>query len=101
VGPWVREEVGHRLQRDDPLCRSGTVQGTWLSGNGQGQCCTRNPERTDVQEETSGEIGRHQLHKEPRCKTAATSEDGDDNRHRHQRTKQETGATSGKHDHIT
>jgi hypothetical protein len=61
-----------------------------------GQCLKGNLEKTDVREETSGETGRHQWTKEPRLKKAATSEEGEDNRQRHQRTEQETGATSVK-----
>jgi hypothetical protein len=55
----------------------------------------------DVQKETSGETGRHQWHKEPRRKTAAKSEEGEDNRQRHQRMKQEMVATSEKREDIT
>jgi hypothetical protein len=44
--------------------------------------------------------GRQQGNKEPRLKTAATSEAGDNNRQWHQRMKQETGTTSGKPENI-
>jgi hypothetical protein len=50
----------------------------------------------DVRQEMSGETGRHHWNKEPRFKTAALSEEGEDNQQWHQRTKQETGAMSGK-----
>jgi hypothetical protein len=70
------------------------LQGTRLSGSRQGQGCTRNPERKDILDETSDETRRHQGNKEPSLKTAATSEEGDDNRQRHQSMKQETGARS-------
>jgi hypothetical protein len=55
----------------------------------------------DVREETLDETGRHPWSKEPRLKRAAVSEEGEDNRRQHQRTKQETGATSGKRECIT
>jgi hypothetical protein len=41
-----------------------------------------------------------QWHKEPMRMTEATSEEGVDNRQRHQKTKQETGAMSGKQGDI-
>jgi hypothetical protein len=66
----------------------------------QGQGSTRKPERTGIRGETSEETGRQQGNKEPRPKTAATPEEGDDNLQRHQRTKQETGATSWKREDI-
>jgi hypothetical protein len=66
----------------------------------QGQCCKGHVDKMDVREQTSGETGRHHWNKELRLKTAATSEEGDDKRQRHQRTKQETGATSGKREDI-
>jgi hypothetical protein len=68
---------------------------------GQGQDCAKNPERTDVRDETSSETRGHQRNKEPRLKTAATSAEGGDNRQGHQGAKQETGATSGKREDIT
>jgi hypothetical protein len=70
---WVMEEVGCCLQRNDPPCHSCTVQGTWSSGHRQGQRCTRNPERMDIQEVTLGKTGMQQWHKELRPKGAATS----------------------------
>jgi hypothetical protein len=70
---WVLEEVGRHLQRDDPLGHSCTAKGTWLLLRRQGQGCTKNPERTDVQEETLGETGRHHCNKGPTHETAATS----------------------------
>jgi hypothetical protein len=55
-GRWyIPEEVGRRLQRGDPTCQSSTAYETLLSGTRQGQDSSRNPERTDVREETSGE----------------------------------------------
>jgi hypothetical protein len=36
--------------------------------------CTKNPDRTDIREETSGETGRPQWNKEPRLKEATVSE---------------------------
>jgi hypothetical protein len=97
---WVQEEVGRHLQRDDPRCRSGTAQGLLSSGTRKGRCYARNPERTDVWEETSSATTRHQWHKGLRHNMSATFEGGDDNQQRHQRTKQETGATSGKQEDI-
>jgi hypothetical protein len=44
----------------------------------QGQGCTKNPGRTDVQEETSGETRRYQCNKDPRLKVATTSEERED-----------------------
>jgi hypothetical protein len=49
-----------------------------------------------VRDQTSGEIGRHQWTNESRVKTAATSEEGEDNRQWHQGTEQEARAKSGK-----
>jgi hypothetical protein len=46
------------------------------------------------------ETGMHQWNKRPRCKMAAMSEEGEKNWHEHQRMKQETGATSGRHEDI-
>jgi hypothetical protein len=42
-GSWKKLAAA---QRDDPLCYSCTAQGTQSLGTRQGQCCTRNPERT-------------------------------------------------------
>jgi hypothetical protein len=39
----------------------------------QGQGCTKNPERTDVQEQMPGTTGRHHRNKEPRLKTGIMS----------------------------
>jgi hypothetical protein len=91
---WVIKEVGH-LQRDELPCRSGKAQETQ-----QGHGCTKNPERTDVQKETSGTTGMQQWHKGPRHNLAPTSNEGDDNRQQHQRTQQETGVMSEKHEDI-
>jgi hypothetical protein len=55
---------------------------------------------TDFREETSGTTGMQQRNKGPRHKMVTTSEEGEDNRQRHQRTKQETGATSGKREAL-
>jgi hypothetical protein len=48
-----------------------------LVGIRQGQSCTKNPERMDVWEETSGKTGRHQWNKGLRLKEATTSEEGE------------------------
>jgi hypothetical protein len=61
-------------QSNDPPCHSCTTQGTRLSGTRQGQSCTKNPERTDVWDETLGETRRHQWNKKSRLKGATTSE---------------------------
>jgi hypothetical protein len=71
---WIPEEIDCRRQKDDPLCRSGTVQGTqsWRTvsqtrmteESGQGQSCKRNLERTDAWEETADLPGRHQWNQE-------------------------------------
>jgi hypothetical protein len=62
----------------------------WRKGHySQGQVkdkATKNIKRMDVREETSGETRRHQWNKEPRLKTATTSEEREDNGQRHQRT---------------
>jgi hypothetical protein len=47
-----------------------------VTDNDQGQCCTRNLERTDIQEETSGKTRRHQCNKELRLKEATSEEGG-------------------------
>jgi hypothetical protein len=52
------------------------------------------PLKTDVREEKSGATGIQQQNKRLRLKMAATSEEENDNWQWHQRTKQETGATS-------
>jgi hypothetical protein len=56
----------------------------------------RSPYRTDAREETTDAPGRQQRNKEPRTKGAAASEEGEDNRQRHQRMSQKTKAKSGK-----
>jgi hypothetical protein len=66
----------------------------------QGQCCKRNLEQADVWEETLGATGMQHWNKGPRCNPAAASEEWDNIRQLHQRTKQETRATSGKRDII-
>jgi hypothetical protein len=66
----------------------------------QGQCCKGNPEKTDVWEEMPGETGKHHWNKKPKLKTAATSEEGEDNLQWHQKTEQEIASTSGKQDNI-
>jgi hypothetical protein len=43
----------------------------------QGQGCTKNPEKMNVREETSGKTGRHQWTKEPRLKGTTMSEGED------------------------
>jgi hypothetical protein len=64
----------------------------------------RNKASTMLQEEplkygrSGRDVGRNwkaTLNKEPGLKIAATSEEGEVNRQGHQRTEQETGATSG------
>jgi hypothetical protein len=47
-------------------------------------------------EEKLGETWRHHWNKEPRLKTAAASEEGEDNQQQHQRMEQVTGVMSGK-----
>jgi hypothetical protein len=49
----------------------------------------------DIQEDTSGETGRHHWNKEPRLKTAAISEEGEDNWEQHKRMEKEMGAHLG------
>jgi hypothetical protein len=46
------EGIGRSRQEDDPQYESGTVQGTRSQEIRPGQCGIRNPERTDVREET-------------------------------------------------
>jgi hypothetical protein len=58
---WVPEEIGCRQQRDDPPCKSGTAQGTRSSWTRPGQCSTRDPERPEVREESSGATGRQTM----------------------------------------
>jgi hypothetical protein len=65
---WVLEEVGHHLQRNDLLCRSGMAQGTQSSGTRQGQCCKRNPGRMDIWEEMLAATEMQRCHKELRPK---------------------------------
>jgi hypothetical protein len=48
---WTAEGIGRSRQEDDPQYKSGTEQGTGSQEIRPGQCGTRNPERTDVQEE--------------------------------------------------
>jgi hypothetical protein len=48
---WTMEGIGHIKQGDDPLCRSGTTQGTWASETRKTRYSTENPEGTDVQDE--------------------------------------------------
>jgi hypothetical protein len=62
----------------------------------QAQCGTRNLERTDVQEETSAETGMQQGHKEPICRSAATSKEREENCKQYQRMEQKTAVMTGK-----
>jgi hypothetical protein len=50
----------------------------------------------DVREKTSGKTGRHHWNKEPKLKTAAISEEEEDNHGQHQRVALRTAITSGK-----
>lgn len=79
LGKWrILEEADCHPQRDDLPCHSCIVEGTGSSGTRQGQCYTRNPERTNIQEEISGETGGHQCKKGLRHNPATTSEEGED-----------------------
>jgi hypothetical protein len=51
---WTTEGIGRTWQEGDPKYKSGTAQGTLWQEIRRGQCGTRNPGRTDVQEETEG-----------------------------------------------
>jgi hypothetical protein len=62
----------------------------------QGQGYTKYLERTDGRQDMMEGLGMQQWHKEPRCNPAATSEEGEDNRQRHQGTKHKTSAVTGK-----
>jgi hypothetical protein len=57
----------------------------------QGQCSTENPERVSGREDTLEGPGMKKWNKEPKLKAEATSEEGKENRQRHQ-----TAITSGK-----
>jgi hypothetical protein len=46
------EEIGRSQQGDDPLCRSGMMQGTRTSERRKTRYGTENPEGTDVQDKT-------------------------------------------------
>jgi hypothetical protein len=54
------------------------AQGPRSLGTRPGQCCKRNPERTDVWDETSGESGRQHWNKDPRLKEVTVSEEWKD-----------------------
>jgi hypothetical protein len=55
---WIPEEIGHRRHEDDPLCKSDMAQETLnRTKPDQGQGGTRNLERTDAREETTGATG--------------------------------------------
>jgi hypothetical protein len=80
-------------------CRGMTLRAIPARHKGhccQGKGCTKNPEKMDIREETSGDTGRHHWNKEPRFKTTDTPEEGEDNWQWHQRTEQETEAMPGK-----
>jgi hypothetical protein len=62
-----------------------------LQRQGKKKAFPRTQKGGDIQEWASGETGRHHWNKQPIFRTAATSEEREDNRQR-----QETGATSGK-----
>jgi hypothetical protein len=85
---WTTEGIGCSWQEDDPKYKSGTVQGTRSQEIQSGQCGTRNPERTDVREETLEGPGMQQWHNGPRSETAATRQQAN-NEPRHK-----TGAAS-------
>jgi hypothetical protein len=70
---WFPEEVGHYPRMVDLPCHSCTVEGTWSTWTRQGQCCTRNSERTDILEEVFGATIMQQQHKEPRPKEVIMS----------------------------
>jgi hypothetical protein len=74
-----------------PAAQNGVAQGTR-----QGQCDTIRKGQTDVREKASGATGMQQWHEGPRRNPAATSEEGDDNRQRHQKAELKTASTSGK-----
>jgi hypothetical protein len=69
---WTQRNGGCP-QDDDPQCGSGISQRTRSSGTRQGQCRTKNLERTEGREEMPDETGRQPWHKEPRLQGAATS----------------------------
>jgi hypothetical protein len=94
----VLEEVGYHLQRDDPLVHR--VRNMVIRDQSRTMLYKRARKDT-FWEETLGKTGRHQWHKELRCKMTVTSEEGKDNQQRHQRMKKETGVASGKHEDIT
>jgi hypothetical protein len=90
AGVAWRKGCGHtepRSNRDDGKSRPGTM----LQGK---------PRKDDVREETSGETENHQWNKEPKLKTAAMSEEGEDSQQQHQRAEQEMESTSGKQDNT-
>jgi hypothetical protein len=81
---WVPEEVGRCLQKDGPL---HSIRDMSYRTNGQTemtkktrhrQCCKMNPDRRDVQEETSGATRMQQWNKGQRLKGAAMSEKRED-----------------------
>jgi hypothetical protein len=91
----IQEEIDRCRQEDDQLCRSGMAQERRCQKRlYQGQCGTRNQERTDVWEETSAETGMQQRLKEPICSAATTSEEREGNHQLYQRTEQNTAATT-------
>jgi hypothetical protein len=49
---WTAEEIGSIRLKDDPEYKCGTAQGTQSQEIRPGQCGTRNPETTDIREET-------------------------------------------------
>jgi hypothetical protein len=76
----------------------------WCKGHGhtettekedQGQCHKGNLEKTCSGEMASKTV-KHHWSKKPKLKTAAISEEGEDNWQWHQRMEQETESTSGK-----
>jgi hypothetical protein len=74
----VPAEVGHRQQIGDPPCNPCTAEERQSSGTRKRQCCTRNPERTDVRKEKSIKTRIQQWHKESVFKGAATSRKRED-----------------------
>jgi hypothetical protein len=101
---WVSAEVGRCPRTVDTPCHSYTAQRTLSIWSRQGQTCNRSTETPlkplDDRKKTGGSR-MQKCNKRPRSKAATTSEEGKSNRQLHERTKQETGAMSGRREHIT
>jgi hypothetical protein len=67
---WIHEAFGHRRNDDDPLCKSGTAKGTWVSEKSRKEdTAPRTPK---------GSTSRMRRWKSPGCKNGIRNRDFED-----------------------